>query len=73
MPDASASLMVVPVYDMNTSSSDGRETLTERIGTERPANSCGTNSSPEATEKVTASSWMAASIPNRSASSAMAA
>ncbi|MDX6332689.1 MAG: hypothetical protein QOG05_29, partial [Streptosporangiaceae bacterium] len=35
--------MVVPVYDMNTSSSDGRDTLTVRIGTVSRANSWGTN------------------------------
>ncbi len=58
---------------MNTSSSEGRATLTDWIGTDRLANSCGTNCSPEATEKVTAPSRIAASMPNSRASSAMAA
>ena len=44
-----------PVHDMKTSSSDGRATLTERIGTPSSANSRGTKSSPSATWKSTSS------------------
>ena len=58
---------------MNTSSSVGRETLTERIGTPSSANRRGTNSSPLGTPNVTAPSEIVASIPNRSASAAIAA
>jgi len=39
--DASESRIVRPVYDMNTSSSVGCANETERIGTERSANSVG--------------------------------
>src|SRR5690606_6398750 len=70
---ASASRIVVPVNDMNTSSSDGRETCTERIGTPSSANSRGTNASPDATEKATAPSDTPASSPNRSRIAAIAA
>ena len=46
---------------MKTSSSDGRETLTERIGTPSSANRRGTNCSPALTPKVTSPSaiWRA--------------
>ncbi len=50
---ASESLMVRPVYDMKTSSRDGRATLTERIATVSSANSRGTNCSPDVTLNVT--------------------
>ena len=73
LPDSSASRIVVPVCDMKTSSSVGRETLTEPMPTPSSANSRGTNSSPEGTKKVTAPSDMVASTPNRSASAARAA
>src|SRR3954471_13790542 len=42
----SASRIVVPVCDMKTSSSDGRDTLTDRMPTPSSANSRGTNASP---------------------------
>ena len=58
--------MVEPVYDMKTSSSDGRATLTDRMGTPSSANSRGTKFSPSGTAKVTSSSATVASIPNRS-------
>ena len=47
-------------------------TVTERMGTSRPANSRGTNAAPSATAKVTAPSWTAASISKRAASSSIA-
>ena len=50
---ASASRIVVPVYDMKTSSSDGRDTLTDLIGTPSPSNRRGTNSPPFSTAIVT--------------------
>ena len=71
--EASASRIVLPVYDMNTSSREGRDTLTERIATGRLANSRGTKCSPDSTEKVTSPSCIPASRPNPSASARMAA
>ncbi len=41
---------------MKTSSSVGRETLTDRIATPRSANRRGTNSSPDGTKNATAPS-----------------
>ncbi len=58
---------------MNTSSSEGRDTLTDWIATGRRANSRGTNCSPDSTENVTRPSWMPASRPNTSASARIAA
>jgi hypothetical protein len=58
---------------MKTSSSDGRATLTERIGTPSSANRRGTNCSPASTAKVTIPSATVASMPKRSASAAIAA
>ena len=55
----------------NTSSRLGRVTVTESIGTSRPANSWGTKAPPVHGEGHRPS-WTAASRPNRSASSAMA-
>ena len=46
---ASASRIVLPVKDMNTSSRLGRDTLTDVIGTSSSANSCGTNCAPLST------------------------
>src|SRR5439155_245825 len=62
-PDASASRIVRPVYDMNTSSRVGRATRTEWIGTSSSSNSRGTNSSPFSTWKARAPSLGAASSP----------
>src|SRR5439155_24154973 len=58
-PD-SASRIVVPVCDMNTSSNEGLDTLTDRIGTPSSAKSRGTNSSPAGTENIT---WPSAIFP----------
>ena len=58
---------------MNTSSSVGRETLTDRIGTPSSANSRGTNSSPPGTPNVTAPSATRASMPKALGSAAIAA
>ncbi len=63
---ASESLMVRPVQDMQTSSSDGPATLTERIATVSPPNSRGTNCSPDATPNLTRPSWTAAPAEPRS-------
>src|SRR5205823_5575788 len=71
--DSSASRIVVPVCDMKTSSSVGRATLTDLIGTPSSENRRGTNSSPPGTAKVTAPSEIMASMPKVSASAASAA
>src|SRR5215831_15302721 len=57
---------------MNTSSSEGRATLTERIGWPSSANRRGTNCSPEDTPKMTVPSAFVASMPNRSRRAAIA-
>src|SRR3954466_8928151 len=48
---------------MKKSSSVGRETLTDRIGTPSSANRRGTNSSPDSTKNVTAPSATTPSTP----------
>src|SRR5205823_6754681 len=71
--DDSASLIVRPVNAMNTSSSDGRATLTERMPIPRSLNRRGTKVSPFGTCAVTAPSLIVASTLNFSRKALMAA
>ena len=58
---------------MNTSSREGRDTLTDLMAIGRRANNWGTNCSPDSTENVTSPSCTPASIANTSSSARIAA